>query len=1005
MRGDFNSKVPKVSIIVPARNAQDTLPDTLASTIAQTMRDWEVIVVDDGSTDRTRKVCRDFVKRDDRIRALTGAGIGPGPARNLALGVAQGEWVVFLDADDTLPPRHLETMLAAARENPGAELLYCGWRRLNSAGALLGDYPPPAATELFETSARRCPFAIHAAVTRRTTLLEASGFDESLLVCEDWDLWQRIARTAPPVWAVFDCRVDVIVRANSLSNRRSELLRNGVAIIDRGCSVDCRVTGAAALWTNGSARDDSAGAKAYLTFWLVGAAIGARQDIEPLLAAGAAVIIESVGIFAAATTFLDGVRAGAAQPFNEQWPALLRTAGPAITRFCNWLEEMSPVPQFGLRFLRAVEQEVGTALPPGLDARVGDLQIRTIDLARPITDIDPGAGVVRLRGEFRVGDRDLGQFETIVFGRVPAEWQRDVMFNELDRTALRDALEQHQARIPKTRLRRIMESGSIGSALAAAKGTHRWDREAITVSGLLDALDAPSAERCVPLRAGAVATPFHDARTIIDGTLSAKTAQESGAESDAPWQAPDYASQAYWESVFGDRDPWEYDNSYETLKYRQTLAALPPGRIGRALELACAEGHFTQLLAGRVESLLATDIAPPAVERAAERCAQFHNAEFARLDLLTDPIPGRFDLIVCSEVLYYVHDGDALWQLVEKFADALTDDGALVVAHGNLLVDDPNSTGFPWPHGFGAKRIGEYLSQHPALQLEHEVRTPLYRIQRFRRTHEALVPTIELTDAAKRLPDRVAQQVRWRGGRDIGTADSWHDFPILMYHRIATDGPSALAQYRLDPSRFEAQLALLRAEGWSGLSLDRLILAVWNRQPLPPKSVMLTFDDAYCDFAESALPLLHRYEFPATVFAPAGKLGGYADWDAYLGEPAPLLTAEDVRRLVDNDVAIGSHGHSHRALPTSSPGDQFRELANSRAELAQLVGRAVDTIAYPFGDYTAALRRAAADCGYHAGFTCDHGWVTAAADPLLLPRIEVRADYDSERFAQVLGIR
>ena len=78
---------------------------------------------------------------------------------------------------------------------------------------------------------------------------------------------------------------------------------------------------------------------------------------------------------------------------------------------------------------------------------------------------------------------------------------------------------------------------------------------------------------------------------------------------------------ARWESLFAAPDPWGYSSDYEQTKYEHTLELLPEGPIGRALELACAEGHFTVQLAPRVGTLVAADIAAKALERAAERCA------------------------------------------------------------------------------------------------------------------------------------------------------------------------------------------------------------------------------------------------------------------------------------------------------------------------------------------------------------------------------------------------
>ena len=146
---------------------------------------------------------------------------------------------------------------------------------------------------------------------------------------------------------------------------------------------------------------------------------------------------------------------------------------------------------------------------------------------------------------------------------------------------------------------------------------------------------------------------------------------------------------AKWESLFTVPDPWAYSSPYEQRKYEQTLELLPEGPLNRVLELACAEGHFTVQLAPRVGGLLAADIAAPAIERARDRCRTFDHVSFQQLDMRRDPIPGRFELIVCSEVLYYIGNRFALARFARKVAAALEPGGHLLTTHAHAVVDDP----------------------------------------------------------------------------------------------------------------------------------------------------------------------------------------------------------------------------------------------------------------------------------------------------------------------------
>ena len=183
----------------------------------------------------------------------------------------------------------------------------------------------------------------------------------------------------------------------------------------------------------------------------------------------------------------------------------------------------------------------------------------------------------------------------------------------------------------------------------------------------------------------------------------------------------------HFEALFASgADPWRYTTPYEAKKYEQTLSLLPAGRIQRALEIGCAEGHFTDVLATRVEALVAADISAIAIERAAARCRERPNVSFARVDVVRDPLPGDNDLIVCSEMLYFVGTVDDLQSVACKLRDALRDGGRLVTAHANVASDDPSDTGYVWDVPFGVRTIKGALSQTPGLQLARKLRTPMY---------------------------------------------------------------------------------------------------------------------------------------------------------------------------------------------------------------------------------------------------------------------------------------
>jgi peptidoglycan/xylan/chitin deacetylase (PgdA/CDA1 family)/SAM-dependent methyltransferase len=466
----------------------------------------------------------------------------------------------------------------------------------------------------------------------------------------------------------------------------------------------------------------------------------------------------------------------------------------------------------------------------------------------------------------------------------------------------------------------------------------------------------------------------------------------------------------HWDRFFATPDPWGYSTEYEVVKRSHTLSAIPPDGSERALELACAEGHFTGLLAQRVGMLVASDISAVALERAARRCYGKDNITFQKLDLVRDPIPGQFDLIVCSEVLYYLGTIERLQAVMKKLVEALAPGGLLVTTHANLVSDDPDQTGFDWAdHSFGAKTIGDVASQLEGLKLEWELRTPLYRVQRFRlgcsgaAERSPLVLELPLSMPFER---RLERGIVWDGAIRTREAalrvEKTATIPILCYHRIAENGPEALTPYRIHPRAFEQQVRWLRRHGYYSVSIAHWADAMQQNAPLPGRPVLFTFDDGYRDFVEVAWPVLDRHGFSALVFIVAEKVGTCADWDVTFGEPAPLMSWEELRELARNGVDFGSHSMSHRRLDSLPIKEVWDECGRSRSVLEAKLERKISAFSYPWGAHNENVRHSVAECGYTIGLTTRPGFSLLTDDPLALPRIQIFGDCSLRKFASQL---
>jgi len=260
--------VPAVSIVLATYNQAPWLDGAIASVRQQTLTDWELVVVDDGSTDDTAAVIARHVD-DARIRSLTGPRAERAAARNRGIAASSGDLVAFLDADDRWRPEKLARQTDALAAAPGAGFCYTIARFIDAADAPLPVRKPPHAIagDLFPALMRGNLIILASVVARRSCIAEAGGFDETLPVygCEDWDLWLRIARRHPA--AVVDEEL-TLYRVHAGNTPVEALLASGLAVIDRRYA-DPGTADAAGL--------SRAAARARLRWYLAGAMAAERR--------------------------------------------------------------------------------------------------------------------------------------------------------------------------------------------------------------------------------------------------------------------------------------------------------------------------------------------------------------------------------------------------------------------------------------------------------------------------------------------------------------------------------------------------------------------------------------------------------------------------------------------------------------------------------------------------------------------------------------------------------
>ncbi len=131
--------MPKISVVVPVYNVEEYLEKCVGSILGQTRDDWELLLIDDGSTDSSGALCDALAASDSRIRAVHQENRGLGGARNTGMEAAAGEWLMFVDSDDTLEPKALEDCLWTA-ESAGADMAVGAFRTVDPAGRELAVY-------------------------------------------------------------------------------------------------------------------------------------------------------------------------------------------------------------------------------------------------------------------------------------------------------------------------------------------------------------------------------------------------------------------------------------------------------------------------------------------------------------------------------------------------------------------------------------------------------------------------------------------------------------------------------------------------------------------------------------------------------------------------------------------------------------------------------------------------------------------------------------------------
>lgn len=227
--------VPHVSVVIPTFDYGHYLADAVRSALGQTWTAREVIVVDDGSTDHTPEVLRQF---SGDIIVIRKQNAGLSAARNTGIAAATGAFIAILDADDVWVPHKLERQLAVFRDHPETGVVSCAATQVDADLGHIRMLPCPANRDVAQLrrdlALRNVVSGGSAALVRRECFDTVGLFDESLRSSEDWDMWLRIVRRFP-IRFVEEPLVAIRVTGDNMSGLRhaDRMLANEMRVIDK----------------------------------------------------------------------------------------------------------------------------------------------------------------------------------------------------------------------------------------------------------------------------------------------------------------------------------------------------------------------------------------------------------------------------------------------------------------------------------------------------------------------------------------------------------------------------------------------------------------------------------------------------------------------------------------------------------------------------------------------------------------------------------------------------
>lgn len=947
-----------ISVIIPAFNAATTIAQTMDSLLAQTVPYWEAVVINDGSVDETVNVMNGYAEKDTRIRIHSQSNQGLSAARNTGIDQANWEWLLFLDADDWISPNYIERTTCLIADDSNLDAVHCGWVRVTPDGTHLMERYAPSSADLFPTLAKMCPFAVHSCLVRKTIAIKAGSFDPLVKNCQDWDFWQRVARTGAKFGGVKEILAFYRMQPNSLSSDEDQFYTNAMKMLIQGHSYDPRVLQPHPNYKNGQSVEELPGLKLYLTSWFAGLFLGKEKDAVHLLQSCIGDHEQNLDPRIIGENIFETVLISNNQS-QKAWVSLWPKIEKYLNDFLVALEVQSTSDGLARSTQIILQGMILEHTPLDRSINIGTTQGIQLEITEPVPDIFLAENSERLLCMLKMEGNILGKIELPVFNKMMPAWLlNDAIAANFSWQILRRFFEHTVYKNETIK----SEFGTCDPLDSNPENIHNkigwkiflqqlWNPEKDERDNLIK--KGSKNKRLIRLLWKSEEAFIEVSKDIPKITLAIKknpVVLKVGGIAAGVINLPDNKFILTEKAL---KNKINKSGTYELCRIcvRETL-------IGKPL-------NDPTPIRERLKMKLAVDNTPV---RSAE-VNKFNKS--SRWNFLT---PQAMILANRNDIMGTSSSRCAI--LPVNLADELK----AMAASCEELVDSAYDQAYKPDNVF---YMPELINQH------------LINLLKFK--NNGKTEKTETNFSVK------CQSIK-SSEKSMLTSGHTRELPILRYNRISKDDSIYNYRHNVTPELFEKHLQYLHQNNYYSVEWNDWITSMFTKTPLPGNAIAITFDQGSFDIYRNAWPLLRQYGFTATVLLTTGFIGKKYTWNKFSTEDVELMGWKEIKELQNQGIQFGSHSATHKNLTSLSPVNIVNEAVQSRTIIQEELGNPIKIFAYPYGHTDSVVSHLVGACGYIVGLTSKPGLCTFKDDPMALPRVPVNGSYTIENFASSLKL-